>query len=782
MPTFTAGTPYTGTITVNNATSATVTGLPTGVTVTSTTPSGTDLIINLGGTPTIAGEAFNIQVAATNACGGGLTTSSNTGNAGTGTVGGGAGTCTSPSVGTVSLTSNAEGAAYSATIVVSNATSVTAVSGLPTGVTYTTSGSNPVTINLSGTTSAAGSYPITVSAENACGGGLTTSTVSGASAGTVTVAAAGTCPAPSVGTVSVTSNSEGAAYSATIVVSNATSVSAVNGLPPGVTFTTSGSNPVTINLSGTTTTAGSYPITVSAENACGGGLATSTVSGASAGTVTVAAAGTCPVPSVSTITPATGTTGSAYTGTLTITNATTATITNLPAGLTQSGAASGANYVITVTGTVAADSSTTLLVDATNACGGGLATSSVTGQSGGPLVFTATPACATPSVGQLSPLTATANTPYNGTLTITNATGGTITNLPAGLNQSGAASGANWVITVTGTPVANSSTALLVNADNTCGTGTAAFVTGANGGTLVVSGASTECPTPSVGTLTTLTGTVGSAYSGTLTVLNATTATITNLPAGLSQSGAPSGGAYIITVTGTPTAQGTTALLVDATNACGGGLNTTSVTGQSGGSLVIDAAAPGACPTPSTGTISFNSGTVGTAFGATVTVTDATTATITNLPAGLTQSGAVSGSNYVITISGTPTSAGTTALLVDATNACATGTPTSATGQGAGNLVIAPASAGIPWDGLDCCGTPVTETLPYTPGDTTTIGTAFGMARVSNNPNAAKQIRTAFGVSAISDTCNNNTIAITNAAMTEIYEYEYDPLVSTECP
>jgi len=476
----------------------------------------------------------------------------------------------------------------------------------------------------------------------------------------------------------------------TITVTNAT-YATVTGLPTGVTVasTTVSGNDLIITLQGTPTVQGeSYNIQVSATNACGGGLTTTTkTGGAGSGTV---GAPTCTTPSVGTLTPLIGSTGASYSGTLVVGNATAAMITNLPAGLSQSGAASGANYVITVTGTPTTAASTALLVDANNACGSGSTTSSVTGQPGGTLVVSQS--CTTPSAGTLSPLTGISGESYTGTVTITNATTATITNLPAGLTQSGAASGSNYVITVTGTPTAATTTSLLVDATNACGGGlTSSSITGASIGALVVS-APVFCPTPVTGDISPATATVGSVYNGTITVAHATSASVTNLPAGLTQSGSQSGTGYVITVTGTPSSAGTTALQVSATNACGGGLTTSTASGLAAGAVVVSPATT--CPASVVGTLSPNSADRYSSYTGTLTVLNATFAEITNVPSCFSQSGAQSGSDYIITLTGSPCTVETVTILVNATNVCGTGTTSSVTGQNGGTLDLTDTSGG----------------------------------------------------------------------------------------
>jgi hypothetical protein len=473
------------------------------------------------------------------------------------------------------------------------------------------------------------------------------------------------------------------------------------------------------------------------------------------------------------------TAGTPYNGTITVNNATSATVTGLPTGVSvASTTVSGTDLIITLSGTpTVSGESFNIQVAATNACGGGLTTSTNTGSAASGTV--AAPSCPTPVNGNLTPLVGNVGASYTGSLTISNATSGSITNLPAGLTQSGAASGTNYVITVTGTPTAAATTALLVDANNACGGGsTTTSITNSAAGSLVI-GAALVCPTPDAGDITTTSGVVGITYSGTITVTNATSATITNLPAGLSQSGAPNGTSYVITVTGQPTTAGTTSLLVNSTNACGSGYTTTTASQQQAGAIVVSPSSP--CTTPSVGTLTVLTGTVNAAFStATLTVLNATTATITNLPAGLSQSGAVSGSNYVITVTGTPTVSGTTTLAVNATNSCATGTPSSVSGQSGGVLTIN--AAQLTWNSADCCGAAVDTLAGYTPGDLTTIAPVGGLQISSTNPNATIQLYTTYGCSAVPDSCNFPMVLITNTSRSIIYAYKYLGSGGDVCP
>ncbi|TXG76844.1 hypothetical protein E6Q11_03940 [Candidatus Dojkabacteria bacterium] len=95
------------------------------------------------------------------------------------------------------------------------------------------------------------------------------------------------------------------------------------------------------------------------------------------------------------------------------------------------------------------------------------------------------------------------------------------------------------------------------------------------------------CPTPTVATsLSPLTATQGTAYSGTLKVKDATSVTINGLPTGLTATPTPNGLDMDVVISGTPSVSGTFAITVDATNACSG-MTASSATGLAFGSLVV---------------------------------------------------------------------------------------------------------------------------------------------------------------------------------------------------
>jgi hypothetical protein len=147
-------------------------------------------------------------------------------------------------------------------------------------------------------------------------------------------------------------------------------------------------------------------------------------------------------------------------------------------------------------------------------------------------------------------------------------------------------------------------------------------------------------------------GTVGTPFSFAITATGSPTSfTASPLPAGLSIVAATG------VISGTPTAVGTTPVLLDVTNA----------TGTDYAALTITVAATGVAPIITNNPLTA-AGTVGTAFSFAITATGVPTSyTAMGLPAGLVIN-ATTGA-----ITGTPTTTGTTPVLLGATNAVDTG-------------------------------------------------------------------------------------------------------------
>jgi len=222
---------------------------------------------------------------------------------------------------------------------------------------------------------------------------------------------------------------------------------------------------------------------------------------------------------------------------------------------------------------------------------------------------------------------------------------------------------------------------------------------------------------PVITSSTSASGTAGSAFSYQITASNSPTGyNATGLPGGLSVNTGTGG------ITGTPTASGTTSVIISATNANGTGTATLTLT-VSPASPVI---------TSSTSA----SGTVGTAFSYQITASNSPTSySATGLPSGLsvnTGTGA---------ITGTPGAGGTSSVTIGATNAGGTGTAT---------LTLTISAAGSP---------PAITSSTSTSG---TVGSAFSYQITANNS------PTSYGASGLPSglSVNTGTGAITGTPTT----------------
>lgn len=214
-------------------------------------------------------------------------------------------------------------------------------------------------------------------------------------------------------------------------------------------------------------------------------------------------------------------------------------------------------------------------------------------------------------------------------------------------------------------------------------------ITNCSAGTVTVTGSinvtsQPVCPPPSITNISIPNATVGVAYLGSIVVLNATSVSVSGVGNGLT-SGTPdvSGTTIIIPISGTPTSTGTLTLLVSATNNCGGGSSTSSVSGVNAGTITIGEAV--FCPTPTvTTTLSNTSSIQGNSYTGTILIANATSAAVSNLPLGMFQTYNVS----VLTISGTAPSAGTYNFVLNMSNACGGGNTTTIVSNVAGGTLV----------------------------------------------------------------------------------------------
>jgi hypothetical protein len=580
-----AGTPlsinFTQTGAIGTATFATSSTLPTGLTL---APNGT-----LSGTPSGSG-AFSIVVTVTdsNGCTG-------TNPSYTLTI-----TCPTITVTNPGVSSGTSGVAFSQTFTQTGGQGTITWSktgALPAGITL-----NSATGVLSGTTNAAGSFPITVTAtdSNGCTGTGPTYTLV-INCQTITV----TNPGVNTGTVDAPFSQT---FTKTGILGTVT-WSETGALPAGITL-----NSGTGVLSGTPTVKGTFPITVTATDTNG-------CSGSSSYTLTI----NCQTITVTNPGVTTGTVDAPFSQSFSQSGAHgTATFTTaspLPAGLSLSTAG-----VLSGTPTVKGTFPIVVTVTDSNSCTGTGAT------------YNLTINCQTITVTNPATNTGTAGTAFSQTFTQSGAHGTTTfttaSTLPTGFSLS-----TGGVLSGTTTQHGTFPIVVTVTDSNTC-TGTSATYN-----------LNIACNAITVTNPATTTGTVASPFSQTFTssgiLGTASYTTASTLPAGLTLHSATG------ILDGTPTQSGSFPIVVTATdtNGCtGSGATYTLVIGCN----VITVTPPG-----------VNTGTAGTPFSQTFTQTGGN-GTITwsqtgTLPAGIslnTSTGALFGTtsqtgSFPITVTAT---------------------------------------------------------------------------------------------------------------------------------
>jgi len=497
-------------------------------------------------------------------------------------------------------------------------------SGLPTGVTGTFSGGN---ITISGTPTVTGTFNYTVTLTGGCGNVTATGTIIVQPNNTITLTSA---PGTDNQTVCVNTAITPITYSTT----GATGATFAD-LPPGVTGTFLGGN---ITISGTPTASGTFSYTVTLTGGCGNVTATGTIIVQPNITLTSAPGTDNQTVCVNTaITPITYST----------TGATVATFADLPAGVT--GTFSGG--YITISGTPTASGTFNYTVTLTGGCGNVTATGTIIVQPNNTITLTSAPGTNNQTV-----CVNTAITPI--TYNTTGATGATFSDLPPGVT--GTFSGGN--ITISGTPTVAGTFTYTVTLTGGCGNVTAT-------GTIMVQPDNTITRTSAPGT-DNQTVCVNTAITPiTYSTTGATGATFADLPAGV--TGTFSGGD--ITISGTPTVAGTFNYTVTLTGGCGNVTATGTIIVRPNNTITLTSA-----PSTDNQTVCVNTAITPITY----SITGATGATFSGLPAGVT--GTFSGGD--ITISGTPTVAGTFTYTVTLTGGCGNVTAT-------GTIVVQPDNA-----------------------------------------------------------------------------------------
>lgn len=221
--------PFTYTVTASNSpTSFLAVGLPLGLSLNSATGV-------IGGTPTVAGSSV-VALTATNA-------------AGTGPVFNLAITIGAVPIISSAATANAGlGAAFSFGVTATNSPTSYNIAGLPPGLS-----ANTATGAISGSATATGTYPVTLSASNAVGTGPTATL-------TITVGSL-----PAINSALAATGTVGTPFAYIATASNGATSFAFSGLPAGLSATVLGT------VSGTPLSAGTFAVSVTASNPYGPG-------------------------------------------------------------------------------------------------------------------------------------------------------------------------------------------------------------------------------------------------------------------------------------------------------------------------------------------------------------------------------------------------------------------------------------------------------------------------------------------------------------------------------
>jgi hypothetical protein len=490
------------------ATTATVTGLPSGV---SYTFAANTVIIS--GTPTVSGN-FNYTVTTSGGCSPATATGTIVVNQNTITLSSLAGTasqtiCKSTPIATITYnTTGATGAS---------------VTGLPGGVTGSWSAN---VFTISGTpTPTSGNYTYTVTLSGGCGAITRTGTITIQPTNTLTLSSG-------AGTNSQTVCINSAITTTTYTTTGATNATII-GLPTGVTSSWLAN---VLTISGTPTVAGNYTYTVTTVGGCGVITATGNFVVNQNAIALSSATGT----DVQTICSGTSITSITYS----TTGATGANFNGLPAGLSATWSANS----ITISGTPTPTNGIfNYTITLTGGCGNVTKTGTIIISFPNTITLGSAAGTNSQTICINTSITPTA---YN----TTDAIGATVTGLPTGL--SGIWS--NNVYTIIGAPTVSGTYTYTVTTTGGCGV---ASITGRYN----VTPANTFTLTSAAGTNTQSVCVNSSLANITYATTGATNVTVTGLPSGVTSAWA----ANVLTISGTPTATGTFNYTMTTVGGCG---------------------------------------------------------------------------------------------------------------------------------------------------------------------------------------------------------------------
>jgi gliding motility-associated-like protein len=570
-------------------------------------------------------------------------------------------------VGTIIVTPNN-------TITLSSATGSDAQSvciNTPAGnITYTTTGAtNAIVSNLPpGVTGTWASNVVTISGTPTVAGNYTyTITLTG---GCGVITKTGTMTVLPNNTISLSSangtNAQTVCINTAINTATYTTTGATNAsvtnLPPGVTGTWS-NNVVTIN--GTPTVAGTYTYTVTTSGGCSVAITTGTIVVTPNNTIVLSSANGTDAQSVCINT-------AINNATYTTTGATNANVTNLPPGVTGT----WANNQVTISGTPTLAGTYTYTITLLGGCGVITKTGTIIVNQNS-IVLSSAPATAAQTICINSPVT---NITFNTTI----ATNANVTGLPPGLTGSWSAN----VFTISGTATATGTYSYTVTTLGGCGVATAT-------GTIVVIPNNTIALSSIAGTNQQTLCISTALNAATYSTTGATNANFVGLPAGVVGTWSNN----VATITGTPTVAGTYTYTVSTIGGCSVANATGTITVTPNNTITLSSAsgtdAQTVCINTSAGNISY-------------TTTGATNANFSGLPPGVTGSW----SGNVVTISGTPISAGTYNYTITLLGGCGVITKLGAIKVNPNNTIVLSSAAGTDAQTL-CINSPSTN-INYT--------------------------------------------------------------------
>ena len=398
----------------------------------------------------------------------------------------------------------------------------------------------------------------------------------------------------------------------------------------GVPSLTASYNANVVTISGAPTSAGVYTFTVAFTGGCQTITATGTITVTASNTLNLGAGTNSQTVCIN---------SAIIASTYTTTGATNATVTGLPTGITSSWSAN----VLTISGTPTVAGNYTYTVTTVGGCGVITATGNfIVNQN--TIALSSAPGTDVQTICSGTSITSI-------TYTTTGATNATFNGLPGGLSASWSAN----TITISGTPTPTSGTFnYTITLTGGCGTVTKT-------GTIIISFPNTITLGSAAGTNS---QTICINTSSTPIIYNttdATGATVTGLPTGL--SGLWSNNVY--TINGAPTVSGTYSYTVTTTGGCGVASTTGKYAVTPANTFTLTSASG-----TNTQTVCVNS----TLSNITYATTGATNVIVTGLPSGVTSSWAAN----ILTISGTPTAIGTFNYTMTTIGGCG---PTTATGS-----------------------------------------------------------------------------------------------------